>query len=74
MLVSRRHEMLHHVIYWRMARREADVDDAELAELLQLERRSETYVEFLDGRRRRLTWDNDRHRWVAKGMDEHAAA
>jgi hypothetical protein len=39
MLVSRRHEMLHHVIYRRMARREADVDDAELARLLHLERR-----------------------------------
>jgi hypothetical protein len=66
--------MLHHVIYWRMARREADVDDSELAELLQLERRSEGYVEFVDGRRRPLTWDDDRHRWVATKMDEHAAA
>jgi hypothetical protein len=40
MIVSRRHEMHHQVIYWRMARREADVDDAELAALLHLERRS----------------------------------
>jgi hypothetical protein len=66
--------MHHHVIYWRMARREADVDEAELATLLHLERRSEAYVEFLDGRRRPLIWDDDRHRWVATGMDEHAAA
>jgi hypothetical protein len=29
MLSSRRHEMLHHVIYRRMAQREADLDDAE---------------------------------------------
>ena len=38
--------MHHHVIYWRMAR--ADVDDAELAALLHLERRSEAYVKFLE--------------------------
>jgi hypothetical protein len=66
--------MLHHVIYWRMARREADVDDAKLAELLQLELRGEAYVEFLDGRRRPLTWDDERHRWVATRTDEHVAA
>jgi hypothetical protein len=72
MLLSRRHEMLHHVIYWRMARREADVDDSELAALLHLEQRNEAYVEFLDGRRRTLTWDDDRHRWIAE--NQRAAA
>jgi hypothetical protein len=73
MLVSRRHDMRHHVIFWRMAKREADVDDAELSALLHEEERGEGYVEFLDGRRRSLAWDDDRHRWVAARSDEHAA-
>lgn len=66
--------MLHHVIYWHMARREADVDDAKLAALLHLERRGETYVEFLDGRRRPLTWDDDHHRWIPTRVDTDTAA
>jgi hypothetical protein len=65
MLVSRRRDMRHHVIFWRMAKREADVEDVELAALLREEERGDIYVEFLDGRRRPLTWDNDRHRWIA---------
>ena len=57
--------MGHHVIFWRMARREADVEDFELAALLREEERGDIYVEFLDGRRRPPTWDDDRHRWIA---------
>jgi hypothetical protein len=57
--------MQHHVIYRRMAKREADVDDSHLCELLHEEERGETFVEFLDGRRRPLTWDADRHGWLA---------
>jgi hypothetical protein len=37
MLVSRRHDMRHHVILRWMAKREADMDDAELAAMLQEE-------------------------------------
>ena len=66
--------MMHHVIFWQMARREADVDDAELATLLQKEQRGEAYVEFLDGTRRRLIWDEDRHRWAAPRPSQNAAA
>ena len=43
--------MRHHIVYWKMARREVDVDDAELAELREQEQRGELYVEFMDGRR-----------------------
>lgn len=66
--------MRHHVIFWQMARREADVDDAELVTLLHQEERGEAYVEFLDGERRQLTWDADGHRWVAPQPYQHAAA
>jgi hypothetical protein len=41
------------------------VEDVELAALLREEERGDIYVEFLDGRRRPLTWDDDRHRWIA---------
>jgi hypothetical protein len=57
--------MRHHVIYWRIAKREEDVDDAGLAALLREEARGEVYIEFVDGQRRVLTWDDDRHRWIA---------
>jgi hypothetical protein len=66
--------MTHHVIFWRMAKREADVDEAVLDALLREEERGETYVEFLDGRRRPLTWDDGRHRWIAPPRPERAAA
>ena len=66
--------MKHHVIFWQMARREADVDDAELAALLHQEERGEAYVEFLDGKRRRLTWDDGLHRWAAPRTSQHVAA
>jgi hypothetical protein len=69
----RRWWMHHHVIYRRMARREADLDDAELADLWPQEQRGEAYVEFLDRRRRRLRWDDERHCWVAPRGDERAA-
>ena len=66
--------MMHHVIFWQMAKREADVDDAELAALLHREERGEAYVEFLDGERRQLIWEADRHRWVAPRLYQEAAA
>ncbi|MEZ0235265.1 MAG: hypothetical protein ACAH81_09990 [Actinomycetota bacterium] len=40
--------MRHHIVYWRMAKRETDVDDTELALLREQERRGEVYIEFLD--------------------------
>ena len=57
--------MLHHVIYWRMARREVDVDDDELTDLRRQDGRDEVYIEFVDGRRTPHAWDDERHRWVA---------
>lgn len=66
--------MRHHVVFWRMGRREADVDDTELAAMLHGEARGETYVEFVDGHRRQLTWDDNLHRWVAPRPDQGAAA
>ncbi len=56
--------MRHHIVYWRMAKRETDVDDAELALLREQERRGEVYIEFLDGIRLPLTWSPAGHRWV----------
>jgi hypothetical protein len=56
--------MRHHIVYWKMARREVDVDDAELALLRRQERRGTIYIEFLDGVRLPLSWDPDGHRWV----------
>lgn len=58
--------MRHHIVYWKMAKREADVGDAELAELRERERRGEIYIEFLDGVRLPLTWDHEHHRWDAR--------
>jgi hypothetical protein len=66
--------MRHHIVYWKMARREVDVDDAELAELREQEQRGELYVEFMDGRRLPLAWDHDAGRWVAPPQREPAAA
>jgi hypothetical protein len=74
MLAARRQEMRHHVIYWKMARREADVDDDDLAVLMRQEERGEVYVEFLDGRRRVLRWNDDLHRWAPALLTEPAAA
>jgi hypothetical protein len=55
--------MDHHVVYWKMARREVDVSDAELASLRAQERLHEVYIEFLDGRRLRHDWDPRSGRW-----------
>jgi hypothetical protein len=49
--------MRHHVVYWNMARREVDVDDAELESLREQEGRRDVYIEFLDGDRLPLSWD-----------------
>ena len=62
--------MRHHIVYWRMAKRETDVDDAELSVLRDQERRGEVYIEFVDGVRLPLTWDHERHRWVAHELAE----
>jgi hypothetical protein len=68
--------MRHHVVYWKMARREVDVDDAELAALQRDERLHEVYIEFLDGQRLPLCWDVRTGRWDAQQpsrVREHAA-
>lgn len=65
--------MQHHIVYWKMARREVDVDDAELEELREQERRGELHIEFLDGRRLPLVWDHDTRRWVPAPQREPAA-
>jgi hypothetical protein len=66
--------MQHHIVYWKMARREVDVDDAELAELREREALGELYIEFLDGRRLPLTWDPFTGCWVAAAQREPVAA
>ena len=66
--------MRHHIIYWRMAKRESDVDHTELAALRQLERRGEAYIEFLDGQRLAHTWDDRSHQWRVMAPEQHAAA
>lgn len=66
--------MRHHIIYWRMAKRENDVDDSELASLRESEGRGEAYIEFLDGHRLMHTWDNESHRWRVRERDQHTAA
>lgn len=65
--------MTHNVTYWRLARRQADVDDYQLRALLGREAREEVYVEFVDGRRLRHTKDDDDHRWI-RVPAEHAAS
>jgi hypothetical protein len=65
---------MEHVIFWQMARFESDLDDTELDGLLRLEGRSEAYVEFLDGRRRRLVWDHERRHWVGPRAGDRPAA
>ena len=57
--------MAHHIVYWKMAKREVDVDDAELSELRLQERVGDLYIEFLDGQRLPLIWDHDLSSWVA---------
>lgn len=55
--------MRHKIVYWRMAKRVTDVDDAELALLREQERRGEVYIEFLDEMRLPLTWNHEAHSW-----------
>ena len=66
--------MRHHIVYWKMARREADVDATELAALQEEERRGEIYIEYVDGRRRSLTWDHVAHHWRAATPAGHTHA
>lgn len=66
--------MTHDVIFWRIAKREAEVDDEELRALLGRESRSEVYVESVDGRRLRHPVDDDDHRWIHVPADRWAAA
>jgi hypothetical protein len=61
--------MLHHIVYWKMAKREMDVDNAELSELREQERRGDIYIEFLDSERLPLIWDHDLSDWVASSME-----
>lgn len=56
--------MTHDVIFWRLGKRQVDVDDEELRALLGREARSEVYVEYVDGRRLRHAQDDDDYRWV----------
>ena len=49
--------MYHHIVYWKMARRELDVTDAQLARLEIEDDRGEIYIEFLDGCRVPQVWD-----------------
>ena len=66
--------MQHRIIYWRMAKREAVVDDVELAALRGSESRGEAYIEFLDGQPLEHTWDDRSHQWRAEGHGQGTAA
>jgi len=66
--------MTHHVVYWKVARREAGVTEAELASLRVQERRREVYIEFLDGRRMPHVWDVRTGRWFAAERDAGSRA
>jgi hypothetical protein len=69
--------MQHHVIFWAFGKREADVGDEELRALRDREGRGEIYLEFVDGHRRSLVWDGERHRWnrsVAAALTEAPTA
>lgn len=66
--------MTHTVQYWRLTKRQADVDDDELRALLGRESRSEVYVEFVDGRRLRHPVDDDDHQWIHVPAEHRVAA
>jgi len=66
--------MLHHIVYWKMAKREMDVDNTELSELREQERRGDVYIEFLDGDRLPMIWDHDLSDWVASAMERRTTA
>ena len=63
--------VFHHIVYWEVARREVDVDNAALAELRQQERRGEVYIELLDGLRLPLIWDHNLSEWVSAAPERH---
>jgi hypothetical protein len=73
-LASKEATMTHHIVYWKMAKREVDVDDAELSELRLQERVGDLYIEFLDGQRLPLIWDHELSSWVAAKERTSAAA
>jgi hypothetical protein len=66
--------MIHHIVYWQMAKREADVDDAELSELRLQERVGDLYIEFLDEQRLPLIWDHELSNWVEARKERAASA
>lgn len=66
--------MGHHIVFWKMSRREADVSDAELATLQAEEDRGEVYLEFLDGDRLPLVWDHEANHWRTTRAVSHPAA
>jgi hypothetical protein len=67
-------DMRHHVVYWKMIRREVELDDVELDELRAAERRHEVYIEYLDGERLPLRWDVRTGRWDPERPTVHRAA
>jgi hypothetical protein len=66
--------MRHHIVYWKMSRREADVDERQLAAFRERERLGEIYIEFLDGERLPLTWDHEARHWVPRMPKREASA
>ena len=66
--------MTHQVIYWRLGKRQADIDDEGLRALLGRESRSEVYVELVDGRRLRHMQDDEDYRWVRVPAERSTAA
>ena len=67
--------MDHHIVYWRLGRRESDVTDAQLAALQAEEDRGNLYIEFIDGRRLPLVWDHETSHWrTIRAMAQRAAA
>jgi hypothetical protein len=66
--------MAHHIVYWKMARRELDVTDAELRRLQAEEDRDEIYIEYIDGRRLPLVWDHETGHWRTTRAATHPVA
>jgi hypothetical protein len=66
--------MDHHIVFWTMSRREADVTDAELARLQDQEDRGEVYLEFIDGDRLPLVWDHATSHWRTSRAASHPVA
>ncbi len=66
--------MMHHIVYWEMAKREVDVGDAELSDLRLQERAGDLYIAFLDGQRLPLIWDHELSSWVAAKERASSAA